>query len=239
MKLLAIDTSGTALSAAIAEESGADVRIVGSFGLNTGLNHSVELLPKLQELLQEKQLQLADMDAFAVTIGPGSFTGLRIGCATVKAWAHALAKPLISVSSLQACAKSVAEKGLICPLFDARRNEVYTALFENGKRLWQDMACSPEDLAEKLHALNRPVVPAGGGWLSYGILLQELLPGLFLPQEQSIERSLYLAEAAALLAAEKFRQQDFTAPQELLPTYLRLSEAEEKLQQREKEAADE
>ena len=81
MRLLAIDTSGRALSAALAE----DGEVIASFGVDEGKNHSLTLLPNLQRLLQEQQLTLDQMDAFAVTIGPGSFTGLRIGLATVKA----------------------------------------------------------------------------------------------------------------------------------------------------------
>ena len=122
MRVLAIDTSSSALGAAIADEQG----IIGEFGLHTGRQHSEALLPLLQSLLQAAGLSLADMDAFGVTIGPGSFTGLRIGLATVKAWAQALDKPVVAVSSLEALALTAAEAGmLVCPTLDARRDELY------------------------------------------------------------------------------------------------------------------
>ena len=97
MKLLAIDTAATALSAAIVSEQG----LIGEFGLDTGKNHSVGLLPMLEALLANTGLALKDMDAFAVTQGPGSFTGLRIGIATVKAWGDALTKLMnLAIESL-------------------------------------------------------------------------------------------------------------------------------------------
>lgn len=222
MKLLAIDTSGHALSAAIVE----DGEILGSFGMDTGKNHSLELLPLLKELLQEKKLTLADMDAFAATIGPGSFTGLRIGLATLKAWGQALEKPLLGISSLDAMADTAANDGYVAPIFDARRNEVYTALYHEGKRLSPDRAISPQALAEELAGLEKPVVFAGDGLKNYSSLFKETLgERFFLPRHGN---TLYMAEAAAKLALAKFIANDFDPTAVLLPVYLRLSEAEEK-----------
>ncbi len=222
MKLLAIDTSGTALSAAIAE----DGQIIACFGLDSGKNHSLELLPCLQQLLAENQLALAEMDAFAVTIGPGSFTGLRIGIATVKAFAHALDKPLIGVSSLDAMAQTAGETGYVAPIFDARRDQVYTALFADGKRLSPDRAIAPQALAEELAAIGEKIVFTGDGLKSgRAIFAQSLADKFCLPSHGN---TLFMAEAAALLATEKFAQANFTPISALVPLYLRLSEAEEK-----------
>jgi len=219
MKLLAIDTSGHALSAAIVVNG----LIHGSFGADTGKNHSLQLLPLLIDLLRQKSLALADMDAFAATVGPGSFTGLRIGLATIKAWAQALDKPLIGVSSLDAMARTAASKGYVAPIFDARRNEVYTALYHNGKRLSPDRAVLPKILAAELAQLAAPVTFAGDGLKTYTGLFQNTLGEHFcLPDHGN---TLFMAEAAALLAAAKFTAGQFDSIAALLPVYLRLSEA--------------
>lgn len=222
MKLLAIDTAATALSAAIVNEQG----IIGEFALDTGKNHSVGLLPMLEALLANTGLALKDMDAFAVTQGPGSFTGLRIGIATVKAWGDALKKPLIGISTLDAVARAMGCSGYAAPVLDARRNEVYTAFYQDGKRLTEDMAIAPADLAEKLLSLNAPVAFAGDGVKPYEALFREKLGDSFCPVLP--ERRLILAPAAAMLGMEKLLRGETTPNQELLPVYLRLSEAEEK-----------
>ncbi|MBQ1501313.1 MAG: tRNA (adenosine(37)-N6)-threonylcarbamoyltransferase complex dimerization subunit type 1 TsaB [Firmicutes bacterium] len=222
MRLLAIDTSGYALSGAIAEEG----EVIGSFGADTGKNHSLELLPLLSELLAEKGLALADMDAFAVTVGPGSFTGLRIGLATVKAWCQALAKPLIAVSSLDAMAAAAGGEGYTAPVFDARRNELYTALYRDGKRLTPDRAVAPGVLGGELAALDAPVTVAGDGLRNYADELKAALGDNFrLPADGNY---LFMAAAAARLACVKYAADEFADVNSLIPVYLRLSEAEEK-----------
>lgn len=131
MRLLAIDTSGRALSAALAE----DGEVIASFGVDEGKNHSLTLLPNLQRLLQEQQLTLDQMDAFAVTIGPGSFTGLRIGLATVKAWGQALEKPLVAISTLDAAAASATICGYAAPCSThgvMRSIQRFTVMAETG-----------------------------------------------------------------------------------------------------------
>lgn len=222
MKLLAIDTATSTLSAAIAE----DGHIVASFCEDSGKNHSLLLLPRVAKLLQAQKLCLGDMAAFAVTVGPGSFTGLRIGIATVKAWAEALNKPFIAVSSLDAMAMALGNSGYVAPIFDARRNEVYTALYLHGKRLSADRAVAPAQLAKELLALQAPITFGGDGLKSYREFFAAELGGNFvLP---SAGNTLFMAEPAALLADAKAAAGDFIAPAELLPLYLRLSEAEEK-----------
>lgn len=227
MRLLAIDTSGSALSAALALcQPPRQPEISGCFGLHTGKNHSLALLPMLQAMLENSGLMLCDLDAFAVTVGPGSFTGLRIGIATVKAWAQALDKPLFAISSTQAMALAAGGEGYICPLFDARRDEVYCALFCDGERLWPDQALAPAALAEKLAALGKPVLLAGDG-LPACLPLLQAVPGLQLRPLQP-QHDLFMAPAAAVLACGKYARGEVTPLQELLPCYLRLSEAEEK-----------
>ena len=222
MKLLAIDTSATALSAAIVGEKG----LLGEYALNIGKNHSLGLLPLLDSLLKNCGLQLADMDAFAVCIGPGSFTGLRIGLATAKAWGDATGKPLIGINSTDALARAAGQAGYVCPMLDARRDQVYTALYKGGERLWPDLAIAPTELAERLAELEEPVYCLGDGFAPYEEELRQRLGEKL--QAIPPERRLVMAPAAAMLALEKYKQQEFTPVEALLPVYLRLSEAEEK-----------
>ena len=222
MKLLAIDTSATALSAAIVNEKG----LLGEFALNTGKNHSLGLLPLLESLLHNAGLSLQDMDAFAVTIGPGSFTGLRIGLATAKAWGDATGKPLIGISSTDALARAAGQEGYVCPLLDARRDQVYTALYRGGERLWPDLAIAPLELAERLAELAEPVYCLGDGLAPYEEELRQRLGQQLRPVQK--ERQLVMASAAAMLGLEKYQRGEISAPETLLPVYLRLSEAEEK-----------
>ena len=222
MKLLAIDTSGHALSAAIAEN---DV-IIGSFGADSGKNHSLELLPKLELLLEDKDLSLSDIDVFAVTIGPGSFTGLRIGLATLKAWSQAFAKPLIGISSLDAMAKTANQNGYVVPIFDARRNEVYCAIYFDGRRLSPDRAVEPEALAQELAKIKESIVFCGDGLKFSTKIFQKALGENFnLPNHGN---TLFMAEATAKLAYERYKAGEFDDSASLVPIYLRLSEAEEK-----------
>lgn len=225
MRLLAIDTGGAACSAAISSDDGGQQALAGSFSLVSRGNHSLGLLPMVQALLDNCGLGLEEMDAFAATLGPGSFTGLRIGAATVKAWALALDKPLISVSSTEAMARAASLEGWVCPLFDARRDEVYTALFHNGQRQWPDQALAPAELARRLTELEQPVLLAGDGLPRYGGLLAAALGAKLRPLAP--ERRLIMAEAASLLALDKLAAGDLTPDQDFLPLYLRKSEAEE------------
>ena len=222
MRLLAIDTSGRAVSAAVAE----DGEVIASFGVDEGKNHSLTLLPRLQQLLAEQKLTLAEMDAFAVTVGPGSFTGLRIGLATVKAWGQALDKPLVAVSTLDAVAEAANSSGEGVPLLDARRDEVYTALYRSGQRLAPDRAVAPQQLADELAGLGAPVTFSGDGVRPYADLFRERLGASFvLPADGN---TLFFAAAAARLATAKYAAGEVSEPASLVPVYLRLSEAEEK-----------
>ena len=156
-KVLGIDTAGKGLSLAVAEGD----KLLASACLNVGLTHSQRLLPLLAALLEGAALRPADIDLIAVTNGPGSFTGLRIGLATAKGLAAGLGCKLLPVSTLEAAAYAVRGMGAyICPVLDARRNEVYTALYTpEGAELWPPVALAPEKLAEQLReflAANQP-----------------------------------------------------------------------------------
>ena len=151
MRILAFETSAKAASVAIAE----DGRLLGEYYQNSGQTHSRTLMKMAQDLLHNCDLTVQDIDAAACAAGPGSFTGVRIGVAAAKGFAWGREIPCYGVSTLEAMARNAAmADGVYCAAMDARRNQVYTAVFqlEQGqfRRLEDDMAISVEELGERL-----------------------------------------------------------------------------------------
>lgn len=166
MKILAIDTSAGPASCAVAEEG----RLLASAFQNTRLTHSQTLLPMVESMLRGAALTLEEMDLLAVSAGPGSFTGLRIGMAAVKGMAFPGDKPCAAVSTLAAMARNLEGlplEGLVCPVMDARCQQVYTALFEcrDGvvTRQTPDEAISIEELKNRLISVKKSVIMVGDG----------------------------------------------------------------------------
>jgi len=221
MTILALDTSSQAASCAVLR----DGELAGEFFANVGLTHSQTALPMVAALLEQVRLTLADIDVFAVCTGPGSFTGLRIGIATVKGFALAGDKPCVGVSTLHTLANGACmHEGYICPVLDARREQVYTALFEgDGKqvrRVWEDEAIPIAQLGERLSELSSRIVLVGDGAHK---CLDALGGKLALPPERFVhQRASALAAAAHDMAA---RGQLHSAD-DLAPSYLRLPQAE-------------
>ena len=232
MKILAFESSAKAASVALLQDG---VLLAESF-MNNGKTHSATLMPMAQELLKNCEMQSSDLDAVAVALGPGSFTGVRIGVAAAKGLAWAAEKPVCGVSTLLGMASQMAGfVGTICPVMDARRSQVYNALFQSdGKqltRITEDRAISLEDLKKDLETVKKPVFLVGdGSKLCYNTLkeLQEVL--VYPPLHLEMQRASGVAIAAETMA----KMGEFTAPEQLVPNYLRLSQAErerlEKLQ---------
>lgn len=225
MKVLAIDAAGKSLSVAVAEPD----KLLAKAALNVGLTHSQRLLPLLAAIMEAAALSLADIDLLAVTNGPGSFTGLRIGLATAKGLAEGRGLPLLTVSTLEAEAYAARGCGAyICPLLDARRNEVYTALYaETGEELMPPMAISPGGLAEKLNAFA--VDKTGTRFILVGdaaeLYAQELRQAVAAEVVSAPpERRLFGACGCAFLALERLEKA--APPEKAEAFYLRLSEAE-------------
>ncbi len=225
MLVISIDTATVTAGAAIVcgePKTKESYQVLAEFSLNTGKTHSQRFLPMVQSLLQAAEMQLADMDAIAVTVGPGSFTGLRIGLSTAKAWAQALNKPIYAIDTLAALAATVEYDGLVCSLLDARKQQVYTALFESGTRLLPDMACSLQEMMDKVAAWEQPVMFCGDGVLVYGEDIKAKFGERYVPAPHS--RFIFPALGAAYLCL-----QGDIAPVSaytLKANYLRLSEAE-------------
>lgn len=227
MKILAIDTTAKTATAALVENE----KLIALTVLNTPNTHSVTLLPMIDGLLKGAGLTVDDIDLFATSAGPGSFTGVRIGAAAIKGLAFASKKPCVGVSSLEALALNVAEtEGIICPVMDARRNQLYNAFFryEGGKltRLTEDRVLSAEELKNELTGSGEAVYLTGDG----SDIAKKALAENFVktPHEVLCYHNAYnvaLLAYETYLAASEEERADFTA-EKLAPVYLRMSQAE-------------
>ena len=242
MKILALDSSGLVASVALLEND----NLVAEFTVNNKKTHSQTLLPMLDEVVKAAGIELDTVDAIAIAAGPGSFTGLRIGAATVKGLSLALDKPIIPVPTLEGLAYNFWGIGrLICPIMDARRNQVYTGIyaFESGnmKVLEPQMAVDIEVIAEKLCRYGRNVVFLGDGVpvfrqkLESGLLEQLTAAGnqfAFAPAHVNKQR----AGAVGTLALQYIREGRTETADEHQPEYLRMAQAERERAEKEQAA---
>ena len=228
MLTLALEASAKTASAALCR----DGLLLGQYFQNCGLTHSVTLLPMAEALLKNTGLTTADVDVFAVSHGPGSFTGVRIGVSTVKGLAWAAQKPCVGVSTLEAMAFNglAAPESLICCAMDARRGQIYNALFciRDGRpeRLCPDRAVSLAELTAELTARNekRIFVTGDGAELTAAALHQAGLPADLAPENARWQSAWGVCMAAA--------DKQPVPGDALLPVYLRLSQAERERQAR-------
>lgn len=221
MKLFILDTSTSVFSMALADNG---TLLAEESGV-AGPSSAARLAPALAGLFAVAGLAPADMDAFAVTSGPGAFTGLRVGIALVKGLAMATGKPVIPLPSLGLLAMNAAESPLpVCPLFDARKGEVYGALYDftvgPGPVIPQTVA----DPAAFLARLSGRVLFLGDGAVRYWPLIEELMGARATFADPSLNAPR--AGAGIGLALTAFSAGLAVSPAHLLPTYLRLSEAE-------------
>lgn len=228
MKLLAIECSAGPASCAIAE----DKKIIASSFVNVKITHSQTLMPMVEAMLKNANLSIGDIDAFAVSAGPGSFTGIRIGIALLKGLALPENKPIASVSTLAAMAQPYRDTDcLLCCAMDARCNQVYNALFRisGGEitRLCPDRALMCEELAVELkeNYKNERIIVTGDG-------AAVLYPHVQSFAEMAKEWRLYQNACGVALAA---RDEDFMEPSKIEPVYLRLPQAERELKAKQKE----
>lgn len=225
MKILALDSSGLTASAAIVEDS----VTIAEYTINYKKTHSQTLLPMLDEIRRTTELDLSTVDAIAVANGPGSFTGLRIGAATAKGLALALGIPIIPVPTLDALAYNLYGCGkLICPLMDARRNQVYTGLytFEDGELATLLPQCAVDiiEIINKINETGREVIFLGDGVSVYGETLRENLCVKFYFAPACCNRQR--AACVASLGEKLYKLGKVQTAAEHAPEYLRLSQAE-------------
>ena len=224
MLILAFETTAKAGSVALLDEK----KLLGESYQNTGLTHSQTLMVMAEDLLKQCGKTVSDVTAVAVAEGPGSFTGVRIGVAAAKGFAWGGELPCYGISTLEAMAETLGVyQGYVCPCMDARRNQVYNALFYvncgKAERVREDRAIALSDLAEELKALEGPIFLVGDGSnLTYSTLSGEI-PNLILPPEHRMHQR---ASGVALLAAKKIAAGEPGDGNALNPNYLRLSQAE-------------
>ncbi len=223
MKILSLETATIAGSIAILDDC---TGLIGEVRTDVKIVHAERLMPSIEWLLKTSKINIEEIDAFAVSIGPGSFTGLRIGLSTAKGFAYATGKPVVPVPTLDAFARTLPFcSHMICPLLDARKNEVYAALYkwEEGflQKILPETAMHPEQLMEEI---NEPVVFMGDGIGKYRDLITNSLKtnAIFAPPSRMSPSATTIAE----IAIEKIKQGIVTDPVSLIPFYIRKSEAE-------------
>jgi len=226
MLTLAIETATKTAGMAILK----DEEVLAEFYVNLGRHHAEVLLPALEQLFLITGLAPERIDLFACTVGPGSFTGVRIGVSTVKGLVLATGKPVAGVSTLEALALNAAlYPNLICPLLDAQKGQVYAGIFRVGDGGFSE-AVKPERLSDVKDLLREldgeEAVFLGDGAVRYAKLIGGTLPGASIPVNGRLHR--LQASAVGLAGLRKYRGGGALDALTLAPKYLRLSEAETK-----------
>lgn len=222
--ILALDTATPQCSVALTSGGPVDGNIIAAQSLDTGVTHSRRLLSSIDQLMSQSSRTPGSLSAIAVGLGPGSFTGLRIGMATAKGLAHGAGKELIGISSLDAIAAAVKAEHLICVLLDARKNEVYGRFYradDDGvaRPCSEHTVSAPEKIAGQI---NEPVIMAGDGVDVYSGMLKGLLGS------KMVQSGIRFppAEMIGLLAGERLRKRCFLDIAAAEPLYVRASDAE-------------
>ena len=229
MKVLGVNTSTIFGSVGLVDTD----RVLGEYALNIPVTHSERLMTSIDRLLTDTKVPLEEIEGFSVTLGPGSFTGLRIGISAIKGFAFATGRPVAGVSTLEALALNAFNSAsTVCPILDARKKETYAALFRAEpsrrlKRLTPDMVISPRDLVEEIHG---PVVFLGDGVEVYGDFLRRKIgrKASFVPPELNYVHGTVVARMGLKLIL-KGKTLDLA---NLVPHYIRRSEAEIKYEEK-------
>lgn len=239
MKILALDSSGLVASVALTED---DI-LIAEYDIQYKKTHSQTLLPMLEEIKQMIDLDMQTVDAVAVAAGPGSFTGLRIGSATVKGLALTLNIPVIEIPTLEGLAYNLYGTDiLICPIMDARRGQVYTGIYEFKRSLdflaqgyelhvlEDQCAVGIEEIADKLNVLGREVIFLGDGVSVFEEKLSQIMkiPYCFAPAHMNRQR----AASIATLGRVYYDKGKIVEAKDHAPIYLRLSQAERERKER-------
>ena len=229
MIVLSMDSSSLVTTVALLR----DEHVLGEFTINFKREHSVILMEKVEELLKDCEVDINDVDGFVVSKGPGSFTGLRIGMATVKGLSMGSNKPYVSISSLDALAYSLINfDGLICPIMDALRDSVFTCIYKNvdGKltKVIDYSALSLEELAIEINSKGEKVIFTGDGVYKHKDYLKENIPNaIFAPNHLNIIKASSLGELGMI----ELKNGNFD-DKNSAPLYLKKPQAVRELEQR-------
>lgn len=227
INILAADTSGKILTAAILKNT----EPLAFYREYTGLTHSETFMPKIIELFSESGIKLNDIDCFVCVNGPGSFTGLRIGIAAMKALAQVTGKPMAEVSALDGLYMSIKDRGeVICSMIDARREEVYAAVYKNGEKIFGDCSISIAELAEFLKTLGLSAVINGDGAIAYRDRIMELTDNtvVFPEEDKMLQNGIFVG----LCGLEKIKRGEITSYDDFSVNYIKPSQPEMKLMKR-------
>ena len=232
MRILGVESSATSASVSVVENG----KVIALESSNTGLTHSQTLMPMVESTLKKANVTINDIDYLAVSNGPGSFTGIRIGVSLVKGLSDPLNKKCVGVSTLEAIAKPLENTGVIAiSVMDARCNQVYTATFDclNGemKRLTEDEAITIDELSERLKKQNKQLVLIGDGANICYSKMKEVIYNISIASPAIRYQN---ASSVALIAEELISKDENNAinSEELVPEYLRLSQAERELKKK-------
>ncbi len=230
MKILSITTSSNVCSAAILE----DTTLIKELMIDDANTHSVKLMPLIRDLFLQTGLSLSDIDLFVCDKGPGSFTGIRIGISTIKAFEDITKKPSLGVSSLTSLTYSSNQEGLICALIDAKHDNVYYSLYElkNGiyTQIGEFLADTIFNITEILKICNKPVLFVGNGSKIYKDMLKSCLKENALFQDD-VTTTNVSAYSTGIAGFDIFCKQE-TSP--LQPLYLKKSNAEREREEQNK-----
>lgn len=232
MIILAFDSTAKSASVAVCDGE----RALGKFDVDNGLTHSELLLPMAESLLEKLKLSISDIDLITCTVGPGSFTGVRIGTALVKGLALGRNIPTVAVSTLEALAENLSGiDAIVVPVMDARRSQVYTAIFKSQEsgisRLSEDMAISIDELAKRLSKYkDKSIYLVGDGYAVARSGLEKHSIKLSVTPKLLVNQS---AVSCAAVAKRKYESGEYTNDLSLAPTYLRAPQAERERLERE------
>ena len=223
MRIVALDSTANTSTAAGLE----DGKLLSLYTANIKNTHSETLLPMVKSVLDTLKLTVDDIDAFAVSEGPGSFTGVRIGVATVKGLAFGKEKKCVGVSTIEALAKTMEGfAGIVCPIMNARRGQVYTGAFLNGERILEDQCMLLCDLIPFLEKYGAPIYFVGDGYS----LIEGMENPLFMHTPEMLRYQN--AYSVGKIAYEKILNGEFVTDSELRVEYLRKAQAEREREER-------
>jgi len=225
LKVLAVDTSASVAAVAVMDGT----NLLGEYIINHKKTHSQKLMPMIKEIMESLELIPKDIDLFAASSGPGSFTGLRIGVTSIKAIAFAADKPVISVPTLDALAFNIPmSEALICPIMDARNSQVYTALYrwEKNKqvKVTEYLAVHIDELIQMIKGKNQKTIFLGDGVNIHREYLKSKFKENcdFAPGSLLLQKASSVAQIALKIIAEGKSENCF----DMVPFYLRKSQAE-------------
>lgn len=224
MKILAIDTSSKICSVSILEDS----TVIIEKHNNDEKTHSQKLMPLIDETFQECNLQLNDIDVLACCQGPGSFTGIRIGISTVKAFADVKNIPIIGITSLESLAYNIKNEGLIASIIDAKNNNVYFSLYENKNNVYTQVYAPTADTIENVISIlqnynsNKITFVGDGSVVHKNLIETNIKDYIFATETQNIQTSI----SVGIAAYNKFHNSNYEPQYSISPIYLKKSQAE-------------